>query len=481
MTSAFSFHVIYDAIDHDPNPLRMAIASLRPRVINIVGGARKTQAFTFAVELQKKYPNMRVIFRNYPDDGLHAIDKYKLVWHRDTAGNLIVDDYSGCQRWVDDNQNYLLAGLTVLTDNESVNDNMDMYAAWQAKIMDLCGTKSWKVAVGRFAVGNPREADYARMKVMWQALAKWHPLHTWSTNEYIPQDIAFAGGMIGRYQLGINAAKAIGAWPFDVSIGEYGVVYRKPDGGLDANAGYKDNRINWTGTKAFRYLFDNWTKWYKANSVDACIYCWGGDGSDKWERFRVDNDNDFIKALLDSAGRGELTPMEAQATAPTKPNYPPQVFTPGEKYTLQAADNSGTNVRTAPIVDATNKIGNALPDKSIVKLLEERSIGVDYWMKISTDTIQEGWLSRRGGAVTFTPVPVIIDPPPVVIPTPEPEPVPTETLYTYTMSFKILSPVIPANRLTAMENGIKAILAGVVSLGAGLGNSEIDVHIVKAN
>lgn len=277
MTSGLSFHCIYDAIDHDLNPLRVAIASLRPRVINIVGGARKTQAFTFAMELQKNYPTMRVIFRNFPDDGNHAIDKYKLVYHRDAFGNLIVDDYSGCQRWIDDNQNYLIAKLTVLTDNESVRDEMDVYAAWQAKIMDLCGAKGWKVAVGRFAVGNPREADYARMGAMWRALAKWHPLHTWSPNEYIPQDMKDAGGMIGRFQLGVTAAKAMNppAWPFEISIGEYATVYRHPDGTLDADAGYKDSRIGWSGSRAFNYLYQGWKTYYAPFGVDACIYNWG--------------------------------------------------------------------------------------------------------------------------------------------------------------------------------------------------------------
>lgn len=427
MTSALSFHVIFDGISHDLNPLRVALATLQPRVINIVGGARKTEAFSFAIELQKKYKHMRVIFRAYPDDGLHAIDKYKLKWHTDAFGNLIVDDYSGCQRWVDDHQNYLLAGLTVLTDNESVNDNMHVYAAWQAKIMDLCGAKGWRVAVGRFAVGNPRETDYARMGAMWKALAKWHPLHTWSPNEYIPQDIKDAGGMVGRYLLGIEAAKAMNppAWPFDVSIGEYGVVYRKPDGGLDADAGYSDPRIGWSGSKAFNYLYNQWVKWYKPHGVDVAVYCWGGDGTSKWDRFRVDTDNGFITALTEANNRGELEPM-VLPTTPTAPSYQPVNFTPGSKYTLQSEGGARSVLRAAPVVAGGNNVGNNLDDKTEVLLYEVSRVGIDYWYKVEVVADKrQGWLSGRGGALTFTPKieppPVVVDPPPVVQPPPYPD------------------------------------------------------------
>lgn len=475
MTSGLSFHVIYDGIADDPNSLRVAIATLRPRVINLVSGARKAQAFSFAIELLKKYPNMRVIYRDWPDDGLHATDKYKLKWHSDAFGNLIVDDYSGCQRWVDDHQNFLLAGLTVLTDNESVNDTMHVYAAWQAKIMDLCGAKGWKVAVGRFAVGNPREADYARMGAMWRALAKWHPLHTFSPNEYLPQDIKDASGMVGRYLLGIQAAKAMTppAWPFDVSIGEYGVVYRAPDGGLDAYAGYSDSRIAWSGAKAFKYLYDQWVKWYKPYGVDVSIFCWGDDDVRKWSRFRIDTDNGFIKALTDAHEAGELQPM---ATAPLNPPYSVTPLTANSKYkisTPSGAAGSIVNLRNAPVVTTTSDIGD-VPHGAIVTALEEMVAGAEYWVKIRLEGGQEGWVSRQANKVTFTPYT-----PPVVV-EPEPPIPPAETLYAYTLSFTLRSPAIEAARLTAIENGLKAIISGMAWLGQGIGTAEVEVKVSKA-
>lgn len=433
MTNGLSFHVIHDAIYQQTASLYPILDTLQPRTINIVGGARKPEAANLAVDLLKRYPKMRVIFRNflkidhYPptDDGNHAKTRYQLIYHRDSSGKLVVDDMEGVRNWIKDNREYLERGLTVLTDNESVREDIDVYAMWQSLIMDICAEKGWKVAVGRFAVGNPRETDYAKLDFMWRSLAKHHPLHCWSPNEYLPPDISTASGMLGRYKLGIAAAKAIGAWPFDVSIGEYGIVYRHGNGVLDAEAGYKDARIGWSGKQAARFLINNWKTWYQPDNVDAAIYCYGDSDGGKWARFRVENDGGFMDELLNAARAGELK-VEAMAETPLPkpPSYEANV-----EYLIDVPANYA-NVRKTPAINA--EIVGMLSDNDVVTIEGEKLVGNDYWRNISVVGKNiVGWVSMQYDAakgdyrVKYLKKPIVVPPPPPPPPPdPEPEPVP---------------------------------------------------------
>lgn len=420
MTSGISLHIIHDAIYQQLPALYATLDSIRPRVVNVVGGARKNEAFALAVELLKRYPAMRVIYRSYPDDGNHALVKYKLITHRDTFGNLILDDASGAFRWIADNEAALRAGLTVLTDNESVRDDMDVYALWQSVIMDECAKHGWKVAVGRFAVGNPREADYSRMATMWRSLARHHPLHTWSPNEYLPPNLADAGGMLGRYKLGIAAAKAIGAWPFDVSIGEYAVVYRHGGGTLDADAGYKDSRIGWSGKQAARFLINQWKTTYKPDGVDCAVYCYGDSDGGRWSRFRVDNDGGFMDELKQAAQSGELEPIPmAVKPLPTVPE--PSNKGEGQPITIEIKQNyTHINLRTLPSTTGTD-IGNIVRgEKGVIYPSSITSDGGYNWYWFERNVTPSGEGSK--GWITYK-MPVISIPlPPDTPPQPEPEP-----------------------------------------------------------
>lgn len=423
MTSGISFHIIHDAIYQQLPALYATLDSIRPRVVNVVGGARKNEAFALAVELLKRYPAMRVIYRSYPDDGNHALVKYKLITHRDAFGNLILDDATGAYRWIADNEAALRAGLTVLTDNESVRDDMDVYALWQSVIMDECAKHGWKVAVGRFAVGNPREADYARMATMWRSLARHHPLHTWSPNEYLPPNLADAGGMLGRYKLGIAAAKAIGAWPFDVSIGEYAVVYRHGGGTLDADAGYKDSRIGWSGKQAARFLIDQWKTTYKPDGVDCAVYCYGDSDGGRWARFRVDNDGGFMDELKQAAQSGELEPIPMAVETLPVPAF--------KLNTVYVIDVPGAFVNMRETAALTGKVVGTVQEGDTVLVEDQKLVNNDYWRKISVvGTSLTGWVSmqwsttKKEYGVKYIEKPIVV-PPPQPEPEPEKPPVPT--------------------------------------------------------
>jgi hypothetical protein len=177
---------------------------------------------------------------------------------------------------------------------------------------------------------------------------------------------------------------------------------------LDANAGYRDSRIGWSGEKAFQYLYDQWVAWYKQNDVDVCVYCWGDDTSNAWSRFRVDNDNGFIKALLEANTQGKLEPVPTKPLP--EPLYTPDPFTAGESYKINTP-GAYINVRATPSISSA--IMGQVSDGDIVTVYEETLVAGEYWRKIGFGALK-GFASMQGGSVHLHPY----FPPPVVIPPP---------------------------------------------------------------
>lgn len=462
--NGIGFHILYDAIDSNQAPLRAAIDHLLPRVINIVGGARKAQAFTFAKEMHLKYLNMRVIWRSWPDDGNHAKDRYKLFYHRDPSGKLIVDDASGCQRWIDDNQEALAAGLTVLTDNESTRADLDVYAEWQAIVIDLTGAKGWKVAVGRFATGNPHEEQYEQLDSMFEALNRWGELHCFSPNEYMSKDPSRNGGNVKRYELAINRAKQIGAWPFPVNIGEFGLLAMDGGNRLDPEAGYHDAKVGLGGKQSARFYIEQWKAWYRPDNVDVCFFCWGGDGTLKWDRCRIDNDYDFIRELLAALDDGELTPMVTHA-------LPQSVAKPadagiGRKVICRKFRNIRSGPSTLYHDDGDLPIGEiatVYDQRPYPEKLADNSIVNWWWMESEHGN---GWIQSTGWA--WENYKEVGMPPAVVIPPMVP---PVETLpevKRWAMGFEV---VCTDEQGAILEEGFKHIFTGMALIGqiAGAG------------
>lgn len=189
----------------------------------------------------------------------------------------------------------------------------------------------------------------------------------------------------------------------------------------------------------------------------------------RWERFRVDNDNGFIEAMLAANNKGELEPMTI--TTPTAPNYQPVNFTPGAKYTLQSEGGARSVLRSNPVVSGGNNVGNNLDDKTEVLLYEVTRVNIDYWYKVEVVADKRvGWLSGRGGALTFSPVPVVIIP----------DTPPADTVQSYTISLVIKSPELDAGKIAAIQNGVKILITALSWIGQGVGNSDVEVKVSKA-
>ena len=137
-----------------------------------------------------------------------------------------------------------------------------------------------------------------------------------------------------------------------------------------------------------------------------------------WDSFDIENDKAYKDEIKRASLAGELEPLPTKPPPPlNKPEYMPAPFSVGHKYILQSEGGARTNVRRSPQVAADNVI-TAIDDKTVVTLYEETIVGVDYWRRLSTDTIADGWISLRGGAVAFTPYLGEVTPPPPVVVTP---------------------------------------------------------------
>lgn len=264
--SGITFHVIFDELytEADKANIVQLIKDFNPRWITIVGAGKKPQAFAFARELRTAFPNLRVIFRSMPDDG-----------------NWVKAEYRKPGDWYQHHLDYLQAGLTVLTDNESVTADMRPYGQWQADIMDLTGPNGHSVAYGGTATGNPDEGSqghdhYVQLDPMWKAGARWGTLHVYRPNEYFGKTPKESAGHVARYLNAWKRCEAIGVPHPQTVIGEFGYVRHRLDGSVDAWTGYKGLMSD---SSYVSLILGYFSQWYRPNGVDVHLFSLG-----KWDK-----------------------------------------------------------------------------------------------------------------------------------------------------------------------------------------------------
>jgi hypothetical protein len=181
----------------------------KPACINILGGAQYNEAFKFAVRAKEAFPSMRVIFRHHKDGGDDG------MWKR----------LSGAEWWQKIGSIYKGTGLTILADNESMAQDLTLYAAWHATILELAGAAGVGIAYARFSTHNPPKAQIPQLDVMYKAAHAFGKLHTLSPNLYWSLGNA-DGFLYPAYH--IQRALEIGC-KLDVTIGEYAIVRKITD------------------------------------------------------------------------------------------------------------------------------------------------------------------------------------------------------------------------------------------------------------
>ena len=297
-------------------------------------------------------------------------------------------------------------GLSLYTLNEPSGevdrDTITRLVRWTRECIKLANERGIALSVINFGVGHPllinNETEWdARFDDVLEDLSV-HRQHTLGAHLYAPADTH------KRLDAMIARCKKIkgGIKPPRVAITEAG--WDTHNG--DRRNGYKSRGMtgeeyaNWQ-TDLLRDVYAPYIRDGIVTSI--CTFIWGDKAS--WEAFNVENDAGWRDTILKAKREGKLD-IEAKATTPTVPSYQPYNFTPGAKYTMQSEGGAETNLRKATIVDNTNKVGQPLKDKTEVILLELSKVSIDYWYKLQVVADKrEGWVSGRGGALTFTPVP----------------------------------------------------------------------------
>lgn len=261
-----SYHVIIDTItDTELDHLLTHLKTYKPPYINIVGGSRFEQAQNVVERFYYELPEIEVILRHWPDDGL--IKKYN--YNMEKWYNEVILPH---EVWLKQYQPIWLL------DNESTEHNLTRYAKASADAMDLMGNAGLRLAVGRFATGNPKEHQYSELDAMWLGLKKWNMAHVWSPNEYFDKPNSVSGaGSIARYELGLARCKELGFEP-EIVIGEFGLAVN-----YDPQKGY--DKIGLDQTQYAEICLEYDEKWYQPKDITACVFSVGD-----WHGFGVQKD-----------------------------------------------------------------------------------------------------------------------------------------------------------------------------------------------
>lgn len=399
MPNGIGLHVLFDKVNTSQavNDLVETLDDLQPAVVNVVGGARMTQAFEFARALVTRYPKSRIIFRAWPDDGNHA----KSI-------------YADPNEWIRVMTPFLSAGLTVLTDNESTTGDYSAYVKWSNAIMNTCGLVGWSVAVGRQPTGNPGDGtggskyEYDQFLPMLQTLHAWGNLHTLTPNEYVSNrtfPLATSGHTV-RFLKMWDVARNAGLRIPDTSVGEWNVCIERPDGSLDAGRGFRHSQFS--GNLYADHVVDHWTRYYKPSNVPIALYGWGDSLAGEWDSFRLDVDRVAVTRLRTHARNGLLTldPMPSRppviidnpkppAPLPT-PEPTPTPVPAGIKYVWRAViPGPYVNIRSAASTGFTI-VGSVKPETRF-HMTGEKSVDAsgNVWYRIFTPTLC-GWVSSQG-------------------------------------------------------------------------------------
>lgn len=266
MTNAIGFHFVDNIYTDGEIPQHMALLrATKPAWINVLGGAQYREALAFARLVRRDLPDTKVIFRHYKDggdDGMHT--------------RLTADQW-----WTQIGALYIGSDLTILTDNESGEENLTYYSDWHARIMELAALDGVSIAYGRFSTHNPPARQWPQLASMFAAGNRYRNLHVWSPNVYYSDD-----NLDG-------ISHVLEAWQYyprvPTVIGEYAYAYR-----LDPHKGYRALKIN-GAVYAHELMEVGQPLW--DSGIAACVYSIGA-----WPigRDTFSLDSDALKVIKDN-------------------------------------------------------------------------------------------------------------------------------------------------------------------------------------
>ena len=405
-------HVDYDTIDDKGTAeLRDLMFILNPATTQIIGAAKKPQAFGFATWYKAQRPRTRITFRNFED-------------HTGDDGNWKKHPYEGNpKRWFEVHKPFMDAGLSVLTDNESAEGNFGGYIDWSLGCMEeVSKFDGYQADFARQAVGWPGDGtggstyQYDQFDRLYAAQAEFTDgRFSLSPNEYFPWNDPYNKNYVGRFEKHFQRASDKGYFIYNLFIGEFATVYQHPSGYLDAGKGWSSPELALDVVTYLERAIQVWELRYKPYGIPVNFFSWGDDGDfqkGKWRYFRLDNNPTAKKWLIDQAEKGRfiLPKVSIGTVTPPKPPViqPPQppeyeLPTAAIPYVVEFPITSGRryiNVRQSPPSGAVLK--TISPGQRVFVIgMKEASDG-SIWVRVLLDnTNVVGWVYTQKGAIGF--------------------------------------------------------------------------------
>ena len=393
--------------------------------VTVLDASHPAQAMAFAQRLRRDRPETLVVYRRYREDLPDAT-----LWQRVTPA-----------QFVELFRPALEVGCYAATHCESAPEDLTRLANFEADVLEITAAKGWRLGVFKMSTGSPsgykgeQPDHYAAFDRLWRLMAEVNrpmadanqfPLALALPHAYFQQD-GLGGGMLDRHPEIHRRAIDLKLNPLliPIHIGEAAALWEPTPGVFDANAGYKDPRLQ-LDSISYAHMTYQVIKahWLKGGHVP---HLWSlGESVGGWmsRTFDLLHDDDYWEALAGLAADGSLSLKAWYGQSAPEPEPVPETSTYWRNYfwlrsiparlsgdNLRVRNQPGTEYTINALIPPEGVKGSYVPlEKLKAEDLYEGLVGVSqgYWLPVFLDSGERGWVFEPFLKVA----PLGVEPPP---------------------------------------------------------------------
>lgn len=299
---------VLDSALVDPGRAWDRIGQVDMAAVTVLDASHPAQAMAFAQRLRRERPETLVVYRRYREDLPDAT-----LWQHVTPA-----------QFVELFRPALEIGCYAATHCEAAPEDLTRLADFEADVLEMTAAKGWRLGVFKMSTGSPsgykgeQPDHYAAFDRLWRLMAEVNrpmadanqfPLALALPHAYFQQD-GLGGGMLDRHPEIHRRAIDLKINPLliPIHIGEAAALWEPRPGVFDANAGYKDPRLQ-LDSISYAHMTYQVIKahWLKGGHVP---HLWSlGESVGGWmsRTFDLLHDDDYWEALAGLAADGSLS------------------------------------------------------------------------------------------------------------------------------------------------------------------------------
>jgi hypothetical protein len=410
---------VLDSALVDPGRAWDRIGQVDMAAVTVLDASHPAQAMAFAQRLRRERPETLVVYRRYREDLPDAT-----LWQRVTPA-----------QFVELFRPALEIGCYAATHCEAAPEDLTQLADFEADVLEMTAAKGWRLGVFKMSTGSPsgykgeQPDHYAAFDRLWRLMAEVNrpmadanqfPLALALPHAYFQQD-GLGGGMLDRHpEIHRRAIDLkINPWLIPIHIGEAAALWEPRPGVFDANAGYKDPRLQ-LDSISYAHMTYQVIKahWLKGGHVP---HLWSlGESVGGWmsRTFDLLHDDDYWEALAGLAADGSLSLKAGYG----HPAPEPEATNSWRGYFLARsipARLSGENLRVRNSPGTEYTINAIIPPEGVNGFVVSNLDSVDQhhdvvnsvhgtWLPVFLDSGERGWVFGPFLRVA----PLVDDPPP---------------------------------------------------------------------